>query len=150
MTTTDHSVTTILLVEDDDAHAQLIEANLRRGGLGNPIERFDNGQAVLNFLNCEGDFLGRERPESLIMLLDLNMPGIDGGQVLAAVKSDASLRKMPVIVLTSTDEPGEIENAYERGCNAYVTKPVRYDQFVGTIQRLGQFVTLLAVPRGGC
>jgi CheY-like chemotaxis protein len=146
---TNHSVTTILLVEDDDAHAQLIEANLRRGGLGNPIERFSDGQAVLEYLRGETVQAGRELPESLLMLLDLNMPGVDGAQVLAAVKSDADLRKMPIIVLTSTDDPREIDSAYERGCNAYVTKPVRYEEFVGTIQRLGQFVTLLAMPRGG-
>jgi CheY-like chemotaxis protein len=143
--TGDHSVTTILLVEDDDAHAELIEANLRRGGLGNPIVRFADGQGALEFLRRKDN---RDYPESLLMLLDLNMPGVDGGQVLAAVKSDPSLRKMPIIVLTSTDDPREIDSAYDRGCNAYVTKPVRYDAFVATIQRLGQFVTLLAVPKG--
>ena len=145
--TADHSVTTILLVEDDDAHAELIEANLRRGGLGNPIVRLEDGQAALDYLQRQGSFAGHERPDSMLMLLDLNMPRIDGGQVLAAVKSDPSLRKMPIIVLTSTDDPREIDSAYDRGCNAYVTKPVRYDAFVATIQRLGQFVTLLAVPR---
>ena len=144
-----HSVTTILLVEDDDAHAELIEANLRRGGLGTPSVRLEDGQAALDYLQGTGPFAGAERPESLLMLLDLNMPRIDGSQVLAAVKSDSSLRKMPIIVLTSTDDPREIDAAYDRGCNAYVTKPVRYDAFVATIQRLGQFVTLLAMPRGG-
>jgi CheY-like chemotaxis protein len=144
-----HVVTTILIVEDEPAHAELIETKLRRGGLGNPIVHLPDGQAALDCLRSQGSYADRDRDASLLMLLDLNMPGVDGAQVLAEVKADAALRKIPVIVLTSTDDPGEVESAYDLGCNAYVTKPVPYDQFVGTIRSLGQFVTLLAVPKHG-
>lgn len=143
-----YDATTILLVEDDPAHAELIETNLRRGSLKNPIIRAENGREALDYLHCQGAWSGTERPNSLLVLLDLNMPVLDGVEVLRTVKSDPSLRRIPVIVLTSTDEPREIESAYDIGCNAYVTKPVRYQAFADTIQGLGQFVTLLAVPKG--
>lgn len=143
----DYEAATILLVEDDAAHAELIEANLRRGSLANPIVRAGNGQEALDYLLRRGKWQGSARPETLLVLLDLNMPVIDGVQVLRTIKSDPGLKKIPVIVLTSTDEPREIESAYDIGCNAYVTKPVRYQAFAETIQGLGQFVTLLAVPK---
>ncbi len=147
--TDNHVVTTILLVEDDPAHAELIETNLRRGGLGNPIIHLSDGRKALDFLRSRGPYAQRDRDASLLILLDLNMPVVDGARVLAEVKADAALRKIPVIVLTSTDDPGEVDSAYELGCNAYVTKPVPYDRFVATIRSLGQFVTLLAVPKNG-
>ncbi|NBC32717.1 MAG: response regulator [Alphaproteobacteria bacterium] len=145
--TDEYDATTILLVEDEPAHAELIESNLRRGKLGNPIVRAGNGQEALDYLLSRGKWEGIPRPDSLLVLLDLNMPVIDGVQVLRTIKADPALRKIPVIVLTSTDEPREIESAYDIGCNAYVTKPVRYQAFAETIQGLGQFVTLLAVPK---
>ncbi len=142
----DHLVTTILLVEDDPAHADLIESNLRRGGLDNPIVKLGDGQDALDFLYGKGAFEGHPRPKSLLMLLDLNMPNVDGSQVLSAVKADQALRKLPIIILTSTDDPREIEAAYDLGCNAYVNKPISYDKFVQTIQGLGMFVTLITLP----
>ena len=139
--------TTILLVEDDAAHAELIETNLRRGNLDNPIVRAVDGQEALDYLQCRGEWSGSRRPSSMLVLLDLNMPVVHGIQVLRTIKADPELRKIPVIVLTSTDEPREIESAYDIGCNAYVTKPVRYQQFAETIKGLGQFVSVLAIPR---
>ena len=142
-----YNVTTLLLVEDDPAHAELIETNLRRGQLDNPIVRAVNGQEALDYLLRRGAWSESPLPTSLLVLLDLNMPVVDGVEVLRTVKADPDLRKIPVIVLTSTDEPREIQSAYDIGCNAYVTKPVRYQAFAETIQGLGQFVSLLAVPK---
>ncbi len=142
----DPSPTTILLVEDDPAHADLIEMNLRRSGLDNPIVRLGDGQCALDYLYDRGSYAGRPQAASLLMLLDLNMPVIDGAGVLSAVRADLAMRTLPIIVLTSTDDPYEVEAAYELGCNFFVRKPVAYDRFIETIQGLGRFVTLITPP----
>jgi CheY-like chemotaxis protein len=82
------------------------------------------------------------------MLLDLNLPGCPGVEVLARLKRDARTRHIPVVILTTTDDRHEIEECYALGCNAYLTKPVSYDQFVETIQKLGWWLTGIEVPRG--
>lgn len=136
---------TILVAEDDAGHAVLIEKNLRRGGLRNPIERFENGQQVLDFLFCRGP---RQRLVSkpYLLLLDIRMPQVDGLEVLRQLKQDTELRNLPVIVLTTTDDPREIERCYAAGCNNYIVKPVDYDRFAEAVQRMGLFVSLLRIP----
>lgn len=138
--------TTILLVEDDPAHADLIEINLRRSGLHNPIVRLSDGQLALDYLYERGSYAGRPPAASMLMLLDLNMPVVDGVGVLSTVRADQAMRKLPIIVLTSTDDPFEVDTAYELGCNFFVRKPVAYDRFTETIQGLGRFVTLITPP----
>ncbi len=139
----------ILIAEDDDGHARLIEKNLSRAGLHNTIERFHNGQQVLDFLFCRGP--GRHRTEDVpyLLLLDIRMPQVDGVEVLRQVKNDPELRKMPVIMLTTTDDPREVERCHALGCSTYIVKPVVYEKFADAINRMGLFISLVQVPQIG-
>ncbi len=137
-----HQHVTILLVEDDPGHALLIEKNLRRANIANTIIKLDNGQKAVDFLfKGEG---GNRDP--LLILLDLNLPVLDGYQVLKIIKNDERTRQIPVAVLTTTDNPHEVKRCYELGCNIYITKPVEYDQFSGAIRTLGLFLSIVKVP----
>ncbi len=137
----------IILVADDDAgHARLIEKNLTRAGLRNPIVRFDNGQAVLDFLFRRGSGPQRASEVPYLLLLDIRMPQIDGIEVLRQVKADPELRKMPVIMLTTTDDPREVERCHNIGCASYIVKPVDYDKFAEAIKSLGLYLSLVQVP----
>ncbi|RMG87640.1 MAG: response regulator [Chloroflexi bacterium] len=139
----------ILLVEDDPGHARLIQKNLKRAGLTNPIIHAADGQAALDILFGEGEFQHQEPLDTLLVLLDLNMPVLDGYQVLKAMKSDARTRNIPVIILTTTDDTREVERCYELGCSVYITKPVDYDQFSNAIRQLGLFISIVTVPQRG-
>ena len=99
----------ILIAEDDAGHARLIEKNLTRGGLHNKIERFANGQAVLDFLFQRGPGSHRAHDTPYLLLLDIRMPQVDGVEVLRQIKENPELRKIPVIMLTTTDDPREVE-----------------------------------------
>ena len=135
----------ILVADDDDGHARLIERNLRRAALGNDIERFKNGQDLLDFLFRRGN--RQSQPDtSYLILLDLRMPMVDGVEVLRQLKADESLRKIPVIMLTTMDDPEEVQRCHALGCSHYIVKPVEYGQFADAISRLGHFVTLVKVP----
>jgi CheY-like chemotaxis protein len=136
----------ILIADDDAGHARLIEKNLQRAGLHNTILRFENGQDIL-------DFLLRRRPGEVrinhtpyLLLLDIRMPKVDGVEVLRQVKADAQLRKLPVIMLTTTDDPREVGRCHELGCSNYLVKPVDYEKFSEAIKQLGLFVGLVQVP----
>lgn len=135
----------ILIADDDAGHVRLIEKNLRRAALHNQIERFEDGQEVLDFLFRRG---GRrcERETSYLLLLDIRMPKVDGVEVLRQLKGDTELRKIPVIMLTTTDDPREVERCHMLGCSNYIVKPVDYDKFAEAIGSLGHFVTLVEVP----
>ena len=139
----------ILIAEDDDGHARLIEKNLSRAGLHNRIERFGNGQQILDFLFCRD--AGRHRsPETpYLLLLDIRMPQVDGVEVLRQIKEDPQLRKMPVIMLTTTDDPREVQRCHALGCSTYIVKPVIYEKFAEAINRMGLFISLVQVPQLG-
>ena len=136
----------IIIAEDDAGHARLIEKNLGRVGLHNPIQRFENGQDVLDFLFRRGPGLHRKSDTAYLLLLDIRMPKVDGVEALRQIKEDASLRKLPVIMLTTTDDPREIERCHLLGCNSYIVKPVDYDKFAEAIKQLGMYVSLVQVP----
>jgi CheY-like chemotaxis protein len=136
----------ILIAEDDDGHARLIEKNLTRGGLRNRIERFDNGQAVLDFLFRRSTDHQRALDTPYLLLLDIRMPQVDGIEVLRQVKQDPELRKVPVIMLTTTDDPREVERCHAIGCASYIVKPVDYDKFAEAIKSLGLYISLVKVP----
>jgi CheY-like chemotaxis protein len=136
--------TKILLVEDDPGHARLIERNLRRAGIKNVIMVIDNGQSAVDYLQAYSD--NRETEESLLVLLDLNLPVLDGYQVLKMIKSTEATRKTPVIVLTTTDLPQEVARCYELGCNIFVTKPVQYDDFCAAVHNLGLILSIAKLP----
>ncbi|MBF0183919.1 MAG: response regulator [Magnetococcales bacterium] len=137
---------TILMVEDDDGHATLIERNLRRGGINNPIIRLKNGREALDFLYARGQYAGASFPVHLLMLLDLNMPEMDGYQVIQVMKEDERLRVIPVVVLTTTDDPVEVQRCYDLGCNNFVTKPVNSLELAKTIQNMGLFIHIMSFP----
>lgn len=139
----------ILVVEDDHGHARLIERNLRRAGLNNRIERFEDGQDVLDFLFKRGTGRQREVDVAYLLLLDIRMPRVDGIEVLRQVKADPELKKIPVSMLTTTDDPREVEKCHALGCNNYIVKPVDYEKFADAIKRLGMFITLVQVPELG-
>jgi CheY-like chemotaxis protein len=139
----------ILIAEDDAGHARLIEKNLARAGLHNPIQRFQNGQEILDFLFQRGPEPHRRPDASYLLLLDIRMPKVDGVEVLRQVKEDKFLRKLPVIMLTTTEDPREVERCHSMGCNNYIVKPVDYDKFAEAIRQLGLFVSLVQVPEIG-
>jgi len=137
----------IVLAEDDDGHAALVQRNLQRSGVTNEFVRVRDGQEALDYVLCRGQYAGREATGSLLLLLDINMPRVDGIEVLRRLKSDAATAKLPIIMLTTTDDPREVERCYQLGCSVYVTKPVRYDKFVEAVQRLGLFLQVVRLPR---
>jgi len=136
----------ILIAEDDMGHAALISKNLKRSGISNSILHFKDGQEVLDFLFCTGTSTHRKSGESYLLLLDIRMPKVDGVEVLRRIKEDRELRKMPVIMITTTDDPREIEKCHIYGCSNYITKPIDYEKFVESIKKLGYFLMVVEIP----
>ena len=145
---TTHPVT-IILAEDDDGHAQLVQRNLERAGLLNGCLRVRDGQELLDCLNSRGESHQQTLGDALVVLLDINMPRIDGIEALRQIKANPATHRIPVIMLTTTDDPREIDRCYELGCNVYITKPVEYDGFIDAIRRLGLFLQIVQRPRNG-
>jgi CheY-like chemotaxis protein len=137
----------ILLVEDDEGHAYLIRQNLQDAGVANRIVHVMNGRQALDYIHCRGAYAGRVPAGPLLVLLDINMPLVNGEEVLRQLKADPTTDQFPVVVLTTTDDPREVRRCYELGCNCYVPKPVDYDRFVEAIRRLGLFLSIVQVPR---
>lgn len=133
---------TIIMVEDDEGHARLIERNIRRAGVNNEIRHFVNGTEAIEHLF---------QPASLangpfLVLLDLNLPDMTGIDILTKIKTNETLRRAPVIVLTTTDDKTEIQRCYDLGANVYITKPVDYENFAQAIRQLGLFLSVIQVP----
>jgi CheY-like chemotaxis protein len=140
---------TLILAEDDEGHANLVQRNLRRAGFVNEIVHVKDGQEALDFIKAEGEYAHRAISEFVLLLLDINMPRLDGVEVLRRIKADPLTAKIPVIMLTTTDDPREVERCYELGCSVYLTKPVEYEGFIEAINRLGLFLQVVKVPRNG-
>ena len=139
---------TILLAEDDAGHATLVRRNLNRAGLVNDIVWVENGREALDYVRSEGTYAGRKPDEELpIVLLDINMPVMDGIETLRQLKADEKSKKIPVIMLTTTDDPREIELCYRLGCGVYITKPVEYESFREAVRQLGLFLQFVQVPK---
>jgi CheY-like chemotaxis protein len=139
----------IVLAEDDDGHATLVQKNLERSGLINGFTRVADGQQALDLLRGERAFAGKAPLGQVLLLLDIKMPVLDGVDVLRQLRADSRIAMVPVIMLTTTDDPREIERCYQLGCNVYITKPVDYQAFVEAVKRLGLFLQVVAVPRNG-
>jgi len=137
---------TILIAEDDEGHATLIRKNLQRAGIVNPILHFRDGQETLDFLYRRGEGPHREPLGSYMLLLDIRMPKVDGVEVLRQVKAEKDLHNMPVIMITTTDDPREVDRCHALGCSNYITKPMDYDNFVQAIRQLGLFLMIVKVP----
>lgn len=128
---------TILMIEDDEGHARLIERNLRRAGIDDEIVPFTTGAPALEYLLGPDGTGAANHDRPLVLLLDLSLPDMHGAHILQTVKRNQNLRHSPVVVLTTTDDKFEVERCYSLGCNSYVVKPVNYEAFGQAIQSLG-------------
>ena len=137
---------TIIMVEDDEGHARLIEKNIRRAGVTNEIVPFRDGTSALAYLLGEDGTGASNLGRPLLILLDLNLPDMTGVDILKIVKENEALKRTPVIVLTTTDDQREIQRCYDLGCNVYITKPVNYEGFANAIRQLGLFFSVIQVP----
>ncbi len=135
----------ILLAEDDEGHAALIRRNLERAGVVNEIIHVKDGQEAIDYLNQIRQ-LGAARTTAMLVLLDINMPRVNGIDVLREIKKNPTTAVLPVIMLTTTDDPREIQRCYQLGCSVYLTKPVQYGEFVEAIKRLGMFLEIVKPP----
>ncbi|WP_395826135.1 response regulator [Elstera sp.] len=133
---------TLVMIEDDAGHARLIEKNLRRAGVSNELLPFNDGASALGYL------LGDAAERAHLILLDLNLPDMTGTDILAALKSNPLTRRMPIIILTTTDDQREVQRCYDLGANVYIVKPLNYDSFANAIRQLGLFLSVMQMPEG--
>ncbi|MEA2856069.1 MAG: hypothetical protein QOH98_390 [Methylobacteriaceae bacterium] len=137
---------TIVMVEDDEGHARLIEKNIRRAGVNNEIVPFTDGTSALEYMmGADGSGEASAR-RHLLVLLDLNLPDMTGVDILAKVKANRHTRRSPVVILTTTDDQREIQRCYDLGANVYITKPVNYESFANAIRQLGLFFSVMQIP----
>jgi DNA-binding response OmpR family regulator len=137
---------TIIMIEDDEGHARLIERNIRRSGVNNDIIPFTNGTDAMTYLFGSDGSAQDHTGRALLILLDLNLPDMTGIDILRQIKENKTLKCAPVVVLTTTDDSQEIKRCYELGCNVYITKPVNYESFANAIRQLGLFFSVIQVP----
>ena len=136
----------ILLAEDNPNDAELTIAALQASNLVSPIRVVGDGAEALDFLFCRGAYAGRKEGPPAVILLDLKMPKVDGVEVLRAVKQDPVLCMIPVVMLTSSREEADLTRSYASGANAYVVKPVEFDEFMQAVRELGLFWGLVNEP----
>lgn len=137
---------TIIMIEDDEGHARLIEKNVRRAGVNNEIVPFTLGAKALDYILGENRDGVVSKDRYLLVLLDLNLPDMSGIRILEEIKSNEYTRRLPVVVLTTTDDETEIQKCYDLGANVYITKPVDYEGFASAIKNLGLFFSVIQVP----
>jgi CheY-like chemotaxis protein len=136
----------IVMIEDDEGHARLIEKNIRRAGVGNEIIPFVNGTDALNYLLGDDRSGAASAKRQQLILLDLNLPDMTGIDILQKLKGNKHTKRSPIVVLTTTDDSREIQRCYDLGANVYITKPVNYEGFANAIRQLGLFVAVMQVP----
>jgi DNA-binding response OmpR family regulator len=136
----------IVLVEDDPNDVELTLLALAEHNLANPVVVLRDGVAALDFLYSRSEYADQARPNPVVLLLDLKMPKLNGLDVLKQIKSDDSLKLLPVVMLTSSREERDLVASYQLGVNAYVVKPVSFQEFVSAIRGLGMFWALINEP----
>lgn len=136
----------VVLAEDDEGHATLVRRGLRRAGLTSDPVHLRDGQEVLDYMYFRAHWTGRPTHSAVAMILDLNMPRVGGLDVLRRLKRDEDVAHVPVFVLTTTDNPIEINRCYELGAAACLVKPVDYGAFSDMIQRLADFLKTAQLP----
>ncbi len=140
----------ILLVEDSPEDFETTQRAFRRSGLKNPIFRCSDGDEALDFLHQQGEFADPDKaPRPGVILLDLNLPGTDGREVLAEIKADPALKKIPVIVLTTSSDDRDVDACYRAGASSYIQKPVDLEGFMKAIERLNDYwFEVVILPKG--
>lgn len=136
----------LLIAEDDEGHATLVQRNLRRAGLVAELVHLRDGQELMDYLYRRASFAHRHDHGQMAVLLDLNMPRLGGFEVLQRVKMDKTLARIPVFVLTTTDNPVEIDRCYRLGAAACLVKPLDYGAFAVMVQRLAEFLMTVQMP----
>ena len=136
------STIVLLLVEDDPGDVTMTREALAEAKVLHDLHVVDNGEAAVAFLRQEGSYADAPRPD--LIFLDLNLPRMDGREVLAIVKSDEALRRIPLVVLTTSDSQDDIARSYDLHANAYVTKPVGLDSFLTAVQQIDHFFLAVA------
>jgi len=139
----------IVVAEDDAGHFELVRKNLWLSCVDKDIIHFTDGQQILDFLFQKGPGQHRLDGQNYIILLDIRMPKVDGREVLKCIKNAPKLKKIPVIMLTTTDDNKEVDLCYDLGCSFYIVKPVDYSSFMEAVESLGKFLSLdhLKVPK---
>ncbi|MHC4062359.1 MAG: response regulator [Planctomycetota bacterium] len=137
----------ILIAEDDDRHFSLIKRNLRLAGIHNQIVRFVDGQEALDYLLTEGEEAKQRENGACVLLLGISMPKLDGVKVLDKIKQDPTAGKIPVIILSSRDDPKTVEHCHTLGCSVYVVKPGDDETFAETMQKVGLFLANVELPQ---
>lgn len=136
----------ILVAEDDDGHFSLMAKNLFRSGITNRVIRFTDGQQTVDFLQQLKDPAFEYAKYPCLLILDIRMPKVDGFQILELLKTDPQLKKIPVVVLTTAGNPQIMERCRSYNCSMFVVKPVEYEQFVESMDRIGHFLSIVEVP----
>lgn len=149
MDTANNKIGRILMVEDDPKDVELTLSALEEYNLANEVVVTRDGERALDYLYYRGDYKTRSKGNPAVMLLDLKLPKVDGLEVLKQIKSDAELRMIPVVVLTSSKEEKDMVASYKLGVNAYVVKPVDFHEFVNAIKELGVFWAIINEPPPG-
>mgnify|MGYP001545932725 CR=1 FL=1 len=144
-----HEIRTILLVEDSLADAEMTIDALREARLANPIVHVEDGVEALDYLRMSGRFSTREDGNPGVVLLDIKMPRMDGIEVLREIRADDNLRRIPVVILSSSREERDLAASWDFGVNAYVVKPVDASQFFDAVRTLGQFWAVMNEARPG-
>ncbi|MFC7519447.1 response regulator [Xanthomonas populi] len=133
------AIRTILLAEDSPADAEMAVDALREARLANPIVHVEDGVETMDYLLRRGAFADREEGLPAVLLLDIKMPRLDGLEVLKQVRSDETLKRLPIVILSSSREESDLARSWDLGVNAYVVKPVDVDQFFNAVKTLGTF-----------
>ena len=133
------AIRTILLAEDSPADAEMAIDALHEANLANPIVHVEDGVEAMEYLHRKGRFADRSEEEPAVLLLDIKMPRMDGLEVLQRIRADERLRRMPVVILSSSREESDLVRSWNLGVNAYVVKPVDIDQFFAAVKTLGKF-----------
>jgi len=139
----DRFIRTILLVEDSQADAEMAMDALRDANLANPVVHLEDGVECLDYLYARGAWVDRERVDPAVVLLDIKMPRMNGLDVLTQMRADERMRRIPVVILSSSREESDLARSWDLGVNAYVIKPVDVDQFFEAVRTLGQFWAVL-------
>ena len=145
------STQTILVVEDSDEQFAAVLRAFKKSAIVNPVKRCTDGDEALDYLFRVGRFADEDGRPPAVILLDLNLPGTDGRDVLQRIKMDPELRKIPVVVLTTSSSPGDIQHCYGGGASSYIIKPIRFDEFLKKIRALKEywFETVALPPAAG-